>query len=511
MNPSRLLVGDDMMSYLSGIRTPHLILSGTILFFLPFIVTYFLFQHDPGLYEYNLLGVRPVMVIFTGCYTLIGILIATILHKEDSYACALAIAGIMFLGWHLYTIQGFIKEADIPGFDTVAHVQTFTYIAKNGALQPLELRAESIQPPLFYIISALIMKLITWLKFLTRTPFNVISLIYFSLFIVYGIRLAVYLLNNLYLRYITIVGIILWPANLLQCCRISNDIPVYAIMMMFLYFSLRWYQKEDRKDFVYTCLIASLCFLVKMSAVILAALGAFMLLLKGFQRGGVRSLLAMLPPTKTLVLLGSIFVLCATSNTLRVSLYNYTHNKDASLAIGFVKVHMQRDTFINSIFNFNYRDYIYTIPGNNDRYMVYWGERLQSAIYCGLSRYANYIGAKWLSPPINFMFLVTIISCGFVYFYQVVLRQRAIPIASTLLAFQIITFAFQFAMGSYYPHPGLTHARLAYTVVPAYLILYALLAQDAALDNRRLYYFCTGLFTVLIVLTSIFTLLQVFR
>lgn len=485
-----------------------LILSGIILFFLPFVATCLFFQYNPGSYAENFLYILPVKTVFIGCYALIGILLATPLHKEDKRAYALAVAGIFYLGFHLFTILDRITSADIPGLDVTTHMSTIKYIANYYALQPLDTFSESNQPPLYYALSAVVFKITLLLGFPSQTPLNFVSFLYFSLFMVYGIRLAVFLLKNRMLRYITIIGFILWPANLLQCCRISNDLPMYSVMMMCLYYGMRWYQTGDKRDFLYTALLVSLGFLIKLSAVILAALGMVMLVYKKFQLGSLQRLREILPSTKTLMILGAIFAISASANTMRIGYHNYTDHKKSSYIVNhdYVRTPVSTKSLFYDIFKFDY--YRFINRSHQTTYYI-WNERLRTFLYSWLNSYTTHNMALFM-PTVNFAFLLTIANCIFMYLHQRIATQRPLTVVNLLLAFQVVVLVYQLAVLALYANLQWIQVRHAYPVVPAYLLMYATLTQTTALDNRRLYYFCTGLLVFFVATACIFSLLQVF-
>lgn len=492
--------------------TPNLVALGIVLFFLPF----FIFKL-PDLstillpLKWRLHNSLVINQVFIACYSLIGILFALPLYKEDKQTFALTVVGLSYLALCSYNIKAVLHSTNIPTFDIGAHFSTMLYIVNNHSLQPLELGQESHQPPLYYIIAAVTMMLGQWAQINFYTPVYHLSFLLFCIFLVFAVRLAALLLNNLVLRYITIFGIFLWPAHLLHCCRPSNDLLIYAILMMAIYYSVRWYLTESRRDFIYTALLVSLCCLVKPTAAILATFCAITLLFKSVQLGSMRSLLAISPPLRTLAILGVIFAMCASFNPIRVSYYNSTHGGDAAILTGDHhspdKGLEPRMRFFNDIYTFRYHLYVYEHI-NSNMFMGFWANKLRTALYTKLAPRMRY-EAYWLGPMINLTFLLTVLICGFMYFYQVILKQRSLPAATLLLAFEILCVFFQQLMGFIYPYPGFTISRHSYTAIPVYVILYTVLAQSLIPGNRNLYYCCMGLFVFLVALLGALILLQV--
>lgn len=473
-----------------------------MLYCLPFIGTYLMAAYDPAIATKNLFRFQPVSLLFITCYIAIGILLAKRLLREDKWAWMIVALGLVYLGGHVSQM-----DAAVTGYDGRAHASTISYIAKYETLQPISAkRSEAHQPPLYYVTAATIYSVSKWLGFNSFAPLNFTALLIFTIFLIYAARLTVAVLSIPWLRYLVIVAIMAWPANLVHCCRVTNDIPMYAIMMMFVYYSVIWYQREERHVAFYMIALAALGFLVKASAIVMLAMGLTAGLCKLWQRANLAWIHHALPRKMPLLML--ILAAFAMSNTARVVHYNYTHHQNLPHLLGTAAKPKYAKPIINipdHYFTFDYRRFLQKPLDTRAR--NFWNVHAKSFLY-GRNKPLKH---REFAILLNTTFLLVVLSSLLLLCYRRIVTRPPANIPELLIGFYGCMIAAMISIQVVDPMHGWAEVRHVYPAVVIFLLFYASMIQFAAQNSHmRLYYFNVSLLVLLALFTGTFSVAQFF-
>ena len=476
-----------------------------LLFCLPFAGTYWMVLQDAELGAQDLFDVAEVKALFLVCYVLLAILAARQLLYRDKWALLIVTLGMIHLG-----VQGFYID-EIYTYDRGAHVRTVAYIAEHGTLQPITMDYnEAHQPPLYYVTSAMIVWVTELLGYYSFAPLNFINFLYFSLFLIYGAKLTGHLVSALSLRYALTAGFMFWPGHLMHSIRISNDMLLYLIMTMFLYYGLRWYRYKEQRDFTYALLLIAVCFLTKLSAILLLQIGALILLFRFLQDKTVGRFNHELPALKTVSLLVIGIIMCAGVPLGRTAYYHH-HDEKLSLLFGSSEKETtrKRRSPIKAVqhFSFNYVKYAAN-PMRMDR--NFWNKYMTTHMFGEARRFPYKY--KHLAPILGFCFLIVVINGFIQLYYQFIIRQSSNYYPLLLFSFCACIAATLTGLRLLESSSGWGDIRHAYPAVLLLLLMQAMLTQHDIGDGerKRLYYVNAGLFILLMVMASIYTMLQLF-
>lgn len=475
-----------------------------VLFCLPFAGTYVLVRYGwmDLVRPDNIFWQAPSKFLFIASFASIAIIVASRVLRKDRVALVLAIMGMVHLG-----VQFFYRE-NVPQYDIKAHWSTIGYIADNLALQPIgEKFTQAHQAPLYYVTAAAIYNFSGWFGLRTMWVLNFVAYLFYCLFLLAAIRLMMELIRSRWLRYVLVVALMMWPASQVNCCRVTNDIPLYAVTMAFIYQAVCWYLYGYRKHFVYAVLLLSLGFLIKTSAVIMLVV---LLLTAGFkwlQWGGGGQLTASLPPRPMLLLLGALLLICSTANTLRVAHYNADVGGKASYVHG---VDEWRNWWRYSdipahYFTFDYTNFVKK-PLSRNKY-GFWDLHLKSFIYGK----KNYSKSYRLATVLSFVFIVTYIIFMIQLFSRVFIQQAPIGVIEWLGGYYAISLLAVVSIQLLNPTFDWATIRHIYPVIPVVLTMFGCIAETSRDSNRRLYWLNAGMLTLLAALAAIFTFMQLFR
>lgn len=156
-------------------------------------------------------------------------------------------------------------------YDLTAHTSTIEYYASHFSIPPETLGGEAHQPPLYYTLAAATYRLaglFTGGDDQWRVVID-LNFFFFSLFLLYGILSIIFTIKSRWLAFLGTVALLAWPANILHCCRISNDILVYLAFAGCAYHVMRWYKGSDIKQGNFAILWLGVAFATKNSAAIL--------------------------------------------------------------------------------------------------------------------------------------------------------------------------------------------------------------------------------------------------
>lgn len=426
-------------------------------------------------------GTQAYLLYFVG----LSWALAVYALRAERIVMLITLGAIAVMGWRMAGIQPF----DSP-LDVTAHLAPIDYMVAHGRISPASNSAihnNSHQPPLYYIASALIEHIARTAGALKHMVVLYSALGYFTVFLIYAVRLALRVLHSSPYRYAAVAAMVLWPANLFHCCRISNDEPLYAALMATLYYLVAWLQEGKRSHFAAAVLATSVAFLIKSSALICVLLIGAALLIRWWRAGALRPVLATLPGRSVLLVLALVLLACAAHNFVRLTAYRYgevEEGKGMTLLTGNVKGWEKGMTGRITIgwhtyFGFNLNAFIKRPfwEYHNDRSdrSYFWNYHLKSYLF-SMEKWQRPFIAKLLNVC---LLLLVVNGIGMLAYYAIYQRETGgmiLPMAG----FHAIITGCMIAMQLAYPEVGYADTRHTYPVVMLFILIYVALLERLA-------------------------------
>ena len=212
--------------------------------------------------------------IFLALYIfLIAAIFLCIYFCLKSMSFSIAESGIILFGIFLFLIYHgqsniFYRQYDV--WEYGGHIDYIYYVLTHVSLPLAPSGWQFYQPPLYYIVSAILLFLLEQFKFLNPwTMLQFSSLFYFVVFLIYGCKIIKLFINNKPLAVLSIALLVLWPSGIIHTARISNDVLFYLLYTAALYHFLKWYKQTDVKDFLLSSIFFSLGLFSKTNMLIL--------------------------------------------------------------------------------------------------------------------------------------------------------------------------------------------------------------------------------------------------
>lgn len=179
---------------------------------------------------------------------------------------------VFFVGVALRILYWAATPYYLRAYDWGGHIQFLKYVAEHLALPPADLGWETHQPPLYYILGGLWMRL---------TGQSSASWLYgqwsaFSLFLSIGCLIIVGLLAARFFpaernRRVTFLAILaVFPSLIFHATRISNDVLFAFLSFLWVWLLLRWWESPSWKRWSVLAACVGITFLVKNGALVLA-------------------------------------------------------------------------------------------------------------------------------------------------------------------------------------------------------------------------------------------------
>ena len=151
-----------------------------------------------------------------------------------------------------------------------------------GDCQTQLVAGKYFQPPLYYISAAIIYKIASSLSINSFIELQVLSLVYFTVFLIVGVLILRMLCQKKLVLLTCTALLVFWPSGIIHAIRIGNDVMYYMLSMIALYFLLRWLIVKESKHFYLAALFVALTITTKLNGLILVGLfGCVCLLLLG--------------------------------------------------------------------------------------------------------------------------------------------------------------------------------------------------------------------------------------
>lgn len=137
-------------------------------------------------------------------------------------------------------------------------------------------------PPLFYILSTIAIKITEFFTNSIDTSFECLQLLSFSYYIVF-ITYLYKILKELEIQKSlipTLLFVSLSPALLIMSGSINNDMLSICLSIMAIYYTMLWYKNDSLKELIKIALTISLAIMTKISSALIAVAIAFVFLTK---------------------------------------------------------------------------------------------------------------------------------------------------------------------------------------------------------------------------------------
>lgn len=240
-------------------------------------------------YLQNIYNSAHAFTSITIIFSLISLLILKLMKTDNNFLTTIftsIIIGSVLLGYNIYT-PFHSRQHDCRNFSSPEHGGHFGYIGYIYTYHTLPVGSPAdtwcfYNPPLFYIISTIILKIITFLKGSLEFGFEnlqILAMIYTIIFDVYVYRILKEL--NIKKSIIpTILFVALSPAMVIMSGSINNDILSIMLATMAIYYTLIWYKSDDLKTLLKIALTIGLSIMTKISTALIAVAIAVVFLKK---------------------------------------------------------------------------------------------------------------------------------------------------------------------------------------------------------------------------------------
>ena len=173
---------------------------------------------------------------------------------------------ILYLSYTPYTVRTY----DVTEYG--GHFDYIKYVATNWRLPAPNSGWETHHPPLYYISAAIIYKIANILSIDSLIALQLLSLVYFTVFLIVGILILRMLCQKKWVLFMCTALLVSWPSGVIHAIRINNDIPYYTLSTIGVYFLLRWLAGKESKHFYLATLFVALTITTKLDGLILVGL-----------------------------------------------------------------------------------------------------------------------------------------------------------------------------------------------------------------------------------------------
>lgn len=199
---------------------------------------------------------------------------------KGSFNAATAVKLIIIAGMAVRVGYMVYTHAFTRGYDIGMNNETgvghwgYLYHVINGHLPPSN-EYQFYQPPLFYIISAIAIKVVMlftgstdWTQYLYVS--QAVSCVASCIVLIYLEKIMDALRINKTVQIAALIITAFYPAQILTAGRMNNDSLVVMFMVLALYFTLKWHQSENIKYIVCTAFAIGFAMMTKINGAMVA-------------------------------------------------------------------------------------------------------------------------------------------------------------------------------------------------------------------------------------------------
>jgi hypothetical protein len=182
---------------------------------------------------------------------------------------------VILLGLLLHIIYLNYTPYNIRTYDVMqygGHFDYIKYVATHWRLPAPNSGWETHHPPLYYISAAIIYKIATILSMDYFIALQVLSLVYFTIFLIVGVLILRMLCQNKWMLLTGTALLVFWPSGVIHAIRINNDLPYYTLSAIGVYLLLRWLADKESNYFYLATFFVALTITTKLDGLILVGL-----------------------------------------------------------------------------------------------------------------------------------------------------------------------------------------------------------------------------------------------
>lgn len=257
--------------------------AGILIFFL-FIISLCALYYLKTIFNPNHLFATVFIAFCVACILILKLL--EIYTQKTGVTFSFLIIAIVALSYNCYSPY-WSRQHDSRSFyipETGGHFGYIGYIFNTGKLpsgSPIGIWC-FYNPPLFYIISALIMKIVVAIKDSVDIGFEILQFFSFAYTVIFNIYFYRILkeikVKKSLIPLLLFIG--LSPAMIIMSGSINNDILSITLATMSIYYTIIWYKNDSLKNLLKIALSISLAIMTKISVALIAIPIAIVFLIK---------------------------------------------------------------------------------------------------------------------------------------------------------------------------------------------------------------------------------------
>lgn len=389
-------------------------------------------------------------------------------------------------------------------YDISAQMGNIYYYATNMRIPSAGDWGEASQPPLYYATAAMVHRFAKFFSPHYHVWPGVIAYSFFLylMFLLYGILSLLHFIRWPYLRFIGTAALMFWPANIVHCSRLGNDIMQYLAFAACTYHFARWYRFSEPRQLNMMLVWLGVSFATKNSVVVLL-LGIALLVARKYwpflsrrhgraqlaQRLGTLSYARHIKPLRV----GLVILALGVALSFGRNLWNMAENHEFVL-IGGMRQPQLEWVFVPEQFKFDFDSFIrypyaYNKVYGNDRYTLHM--MLRSFSFAEYT-WNGQIQAIFLNALMLSMWCFLI--AGLLYHWR---RRAPLPRLAGFYAtfFFCCVVALYIAKMYYIGIYIWADTRHLFTMMIYFVLAYLALLNGYRRSNRRLYALGCGLFS----------------
>lgn len=273
---------------------------------------------------YIVLLILSLPVFLLPFFLLLNYLLPDNLNKNKFLIILILTATALRIFYLSYTDYN-LRTHDVDG-----HIDYINYISVNHSLPNADQCWQCYQPPAYYIMGALVSRISQFINLNQNFGLQIFSLFLSFLFLIFSIKTAKEILPDNKLLLVATSIILFLPSGIIHSIRIGNDSLYYAFYALGFYFVIKWYRKENKKDFYIASLFSALSILTKSSGLILASIFIISVLYKFIKTNERKALLKM-------ILVLAIILIITFALAFYKPLSNLKSNRSGDLFVGNIK------------------------------------------------------------------------------------------------------------------------------------------------------------------------------
>lgn len=223
---------------------------------------------------YIVLLILSLPVFLLPFFLLLNYFLPDNLNKNKFLIILILAATVLRIFYLSYT------DYDLRTYDVGGHIDYINYISVNHSLPNVDQCWECYQPPAYYIMGALISRISQFINLNQNFGLQIFSLLLSFLFLVFSVKTAKIIIINDKLMMVAASLVAFWPSGIIHSIRIGNDSLYYAFYAIGFYFVIKWYKRENKKDFYLASVFSVLSLLAKSSGLILVSIFIISLIYK---------------------------------------------------------------------------------------------------------------------------------------------------------------------------------------------------------------------------------------